>query len=151
MDVCATLDADQLATTVPGTFGTILDTLRHIVGADCSYLFVLSGGAVDPIDEESMDLAAVRAAFDRVAGAWAGVLERAVDPDEILVRHRDDGSEAHAPLGIRLAQVLHHGTDHRSQIATALTQLGITPPEMDVWDYAVTTGQFRETEPTATV
>ena len=33
------------------------------------------------------------------------------------------------PVGIRLAQVLHHGTDHRSQICTALTTLGHEPPE----------------------
>ena len=39
-------------------------------------------------------------------------------------------------LGIRIAQVLHHGTDHRSQICTALTTIGVTPPEIDVWDYA---------------
>jgi uncharacterized damage-inducible protein DinB len=39
---------------------------------------------------------------------------------------------------VRLAQVVHHGTDHRSQIATALTTLGVTPPEMDVWEWALT-------------
>ena len=144
MDACAALSAEQLATTVPGTFGSILDTVRHIVGADCAYLYVLTAGAVDRIDEETMDFPEVRAIFDRVSRAWPDVLMRAIDPDEVLVRRRDDGSEAHAPLGIRLAQVLHHGTDHRSQIATALTQLGVTPPEIDVWDYAVTSGQFRE-------
>ncbi len=44
------------------------------------------------------------------------------------------GSESHAPLGIRLAQVLDHGT-HRSQICTALTTLGVEPPDIDVWDF----------------
>jgi uncharacterized damage-inducible protein DinB len=71
-----------------------------------------------------------------VSQAWPIALARNLDPDEVLVRRRDDGSESHAPAGIRLAQVPHHGSDHRSQIATALTQLGITPPEMDVWDMA---------------
>ena len=52
------------------------------------------------------------------------------------MRHREDGSETHAPLGIRLAQVVHHGTDHRSQICTVLTTLGIEPPPIDVWDFA---------------
>ena len=40
-----------------------------------------------------------------------------------------------ATIGIRLAQVLHHGSDHRSQISTALTTLGHAPPEFDVWAY----------------
>ena len=39
-------------------------------------------------------------------------------------------------MGIRLAQAIHHGTDHRSQVCTALTTLGIEPPAIDVWDYA---------------
>jgi uncharacterized damage-inducible protein DinB len=152
-EACAALTPEQLSTTVPGTFGTILDTLRHIVGAECSYLFVLTGGEVDPIDEETMSLEEVRAIFQRVTASWAGVLARDLDPDEVIVRRRDDGSESHAPVGIRIAQVLHHGTDHRSQIATALTQLGITPPEMDAWDLAWSQGRLIEVaapEPTAT-
>jgi uncharacterized damage-inducible protein DinB len=59
-----------------------------------------------------------------------------LDPDEIVTRRRDDGSESSAPLGVRLAQVVHHGTDHRSQVCTALTVLGIEPPAIDVWDFA---------------
>lgn len=31
----------------------------------------------------------------------------------------------------------NHATDHRSQIATLLTQQGITPPGLDAWDYNV--------------
>ncbi len=64
LDACAPLSDEQLATSVPGTFGSILDTLRHLVGADCSYLELLSGGQVQPVDEESMDVAALRAAIE---------------------------------------------------------------------------------------
>ena len=66
-----------------------------------------------------------------------------------VVRHRDDGSTSSAPLGVRLAQVIHHGTDHRSQICTDLTAIGVTPPEIDVWDYADSEGRLSETPPTA--
>jgi uncharacterized damage-inducible protein DinB len=38
-----------------------------------------------------------------------------------------------------LAQAIHHGTDHRSQICTVLTSLGIEPPSIGVWDYAEAT------------
>jgi uncharacterized damage-inducible protein DinB len=34
LDACGSLTDEQLATTVPGTYGSILDTLRHLVGAD---------------------------------------------------------------------------------------------------------------------
>jgi uncharacterized damage-inducible protein DinB len=52
-------------------------------------------------------------------------------------------------MGIRLAQVVHHGTDHRSQICTALTTLGIEPPLIDVWDYGEAVGRTNEVPPPA--
>ena len=51
LDLCAPLTPEQLDTNVPGTYGSIIDTLRHLVGGDAGYLEVLSPGAVEPIDE----------------------------------------------------------------------------------------------------
>ncbi|HEX9123044.1 MAG TPA: DinB family protein, partial [Actinomycetota bacterium] len=132
IDACLPLTDEQLATPAPGTYGSILDTMRHLVGADASYLFVTSGGRTPRIDEDSMDLPELRAVMERHGPAWSELLALDPDPGAVLVRHRDDGSETHAPVSIRLAQVLHHGTDHRSQICTVLTTLGIEPPAIDV-------------------
>jgi uncharacterized damage-inducible protein DinB len=149
IDACLDLTPEQLETTVPGTYGTIIETLRHTVGADASYLWLLSGGQVPEIDEAAMDLAALRAAMERHGPVWAAVLAADLDPDAPMVRQRDDGSTSTAPTGVRLAQVIHHGTDHRSQVCTALTSLGITPPEIDVWDFAHGQGRLSDTPPTA--
>ena len=148
IDACLALSDAQLATTVPGTYGSILDTMRHLVGADASYLELLSDGRVQPIDEDSMSLTELRPVMEANGPVWADVLAAAGDPDAMVVRHRDDGSTSTAPLGIRLGQVVHHGTDHRSQVCTALTSLGITPPEIDVWDFGWQQGRLAETEPT---
>ena len=96
-----------------------------------------------------MDLPELRATMERHGPAWSSVLAGALDPDTILVRHRDDGSETRAPMSIRLAQALHHGTDHRSQICTALTTLGMEPPFIDVWDYGEQDGRVVEVPPTS--
>ncbi len=96
-----------------------------------------------------MDLAALRREMEQHGPAWSEFLAADLDPDAIVVRHREDGSESHAPLGIRLAQVVHHGTDHRSQICTALTNLGMEPPAIDVWDFAWQQGRLTETGPTS--
>jgi uncharacterized damage-inducible protein DinB len=144
LDVCLSLSVEQLDTAVPGTYGSILSTARHIVGADAAYLVVMTGGRVPQIDEDNMDLPELRSKMADYGAAWSQLLAGPIDPEEIIVRHRDDGSESRAPMGIRLAQVVHHGTDHRSQICTALTALGIQPPEIDVWDYGSQDGRVTE-------
>jgi uncharacterized damage-inducible protein DinB len=136
LDACAALSDEQLATAVPGTYGSILDTLRHLVGADRWYLSVMTRGAMTEIEEGAMDVAALRAAMEPSAAAWAGLLAANPDPDEMFTQHREDGTKSHATWGVRLAQAVHHGTDHRSQVCTALTDLGIEPPSIDLWDWA---------------
>jgi uncharacterized damage-inducible protein DinB len=149
IDVCLELSPEQLETTVPGTYGSILDTMRHTVGADSSYLFVMSGGTTPLIDEDHMDLSELRAVMEAHGAAWSSLLAQDLDPDAVLERHRDDGSETHAPLSIRLAQAVHHGTDHRSQICTALTALGLEPPLIDVWDFGLVDRRVVEIPPTS--
>jgi len=149
VDACLPLSPQQLGTAVPGTYGSILETVRHLVGSDSSYLFAMTGGRTPLIDEDHMGLPELRAAMEGNGAAWSSLLPRDLDPDAVLVRHRDDGSETHAPMSIRLAQALHHGTDHRSQICTALTTLGVEPPAIDVWDFGEQDGRVVEVPPTS--
>jgi uncharacterized damage-inducible protein DinB len=149
IDACLALDQEQLETSVPGTYGSILATMRHLVGADASFLPALTGERVAVIDAEHLDLAELRIIMERDGAAWSALLARDPDPDAIVVWHRGDGSESHAPMGIRLAQALHHGTHHRSQACTALTVLGFEPPEIDVADFAWQAGRLVEVPPTA--
>jgi uncharacterized damage-inducible protein DinB len=144
IDACLALAPEQLDTAVPGTYGSILETLRHLVSADTSYLWVLSDGRRPEIEAAEMGLAELRAVMEESAPAWTAVVDRDLDPEEVVIRHRDDGTDSHAPRSIRLAQVLHHGTDHRSQVCTALTSLGVEPPEIDVWDFAWKDGRIWE-------
>jgi uncharacterized damage-inducible protein DinB len=149
LDVCLPLTAEQLATPVPGTYGSILDTQRHLVGADASYLFVTTGGRTPQINEDQMELAQLRAQMGSHGPAWSQLLAENPDPKAVLVRHRHDGSETSAPMSIRLAHAVHHGTDHRSQICTVLTTLGIEPPAIDVWDFGFEDGRVVEIPPTS--
>lgn len=141
LDLLAPLSRDQLATTVPGTYGTVLDTARHLVGADRWYLFTMTRGAVAQIEEAGLDIAALRAAMEPAAGSWNDLLAANPDPEAIFTLNRDDGTKSHATWGVRLAQAIHHGSDHRSQLCTALTSLGVEPPEIDLWAWAFTNGK----------
>jgi uncharacterized damage-inducible protein DinB len=142
IDACRVLTQQQLDSPVPGTYGSIIDTLRHTVGAEGGYLFALTDGRVAEVDETGMGLDALHSTMVRLAVEWPAILEVAVDPDAMVARRRDDGTRSIAPLGIRLAQVLHHGSDHRSQVCTALSLLGVTPPEIDCWDFATAQGRL---------
>jgi uncharacterized damage-inducible protein DinB len=136
LDACADLDDAQLATTVPGTYGSILDTLRHIVGGDVFYLDVLRGGEPEPFVKARSDIATLRAVMEAHDAVWQRLVAGDLDATTDVVEFEDSGYETHAPLGIRLAQALYHGTDHRSQVCTALTTLGIEPPAIQAWDFA---------------
>jgi uncharacterized damage-inducible protein DinB len=150
VDACLALSPQQLGTAVPGTYGSILQTQRHLVGADSWYLFTMTGERISLIDEDRRGLPELRAAMEGHGAAWSRLLGENLDPDAVLGEvDDDDGYEKHAPMGIRLAQALHHGTDHRSQICTALTTLGVEPPAIDVWDFGLQDGRVVEVPPTS--
>ena len=141
LDQLAPLSDDQLATSVPGTYGTVLDTARHLVGADRWYLETLTRGAIEGIDEDSMSIAELRAAMEPNGASWQELLATNPDGDEMFTLVREDGTKSHATWGVRLAQAVDHGTDHRSQLCTALTLLGIEPAEIDTWAWAFANGK----------
>ena len=149
IDACLELSQDQLGTAVPGTYGSILGTARHFVGGDAFYL---AGITRDPsllLDEDRLGLPELRAAMERQADLWLQILGADPDPETIVEEVEDGGYRREAPIGFRLAQAIYHGTDHRSQICTGLTLLGIEPPGIEVWDYGLATGRSRETWPSA--
>ena len=143
-EACRSLGAAELMAPVPGTYGPIVAILHHIVDADAFYLRVLTGrDDFVYINEDWLFSVEELSAFSKQhEAAFAELLDGWTDPDVDVVEH-GDGFEFHAPLGIRLGQVLHHGTDHRSQVCTALTGMGITPPLIDLWDYAEAKGMSK--------
>jgi uncharacterized damage-inducible protein DinB len=144
IDECESLAHEQLDTVVGGTYGSILETLHHLVESDRWYLgFYSTGEQLDRIEEKPvLGLDQLRSEMQRNAAAWTAVLTQQTDAEADVPEH-GDGWEFHAPASFRLAQVIHHGTDHRSQVCTALTSLGLTPPEIDLWAYGEATGRTR--------
>jgi uncharacterized damage-inducible protein DinB len=146
IDACLELSPEQLETFVPGTYGSILGTCRHFVGGDAFYLSAMTGDRSLSLDEDRLSLLEMRAAMERQADRWSEILAGNPDPQSII-EEVEDGYRRSASVGLRLAQVIHHGTDHRSQICTGLTALGVEPPGIDVWDYGLATGRSTEAWP----
>jgi uncharacterized damage-inducible protein DinB len=142
IDACRDLPSEALSTPAQGTYGSILDTLRHLVDSDCFYLTFFRDGPPRILEEAEPGLDELLSVITANGEDWMALLARGLDGEADTVE-RGDGWTFHAPTGFRLAQVIHHGTDHRSQICTALTSLGIEPPVIDLWAYGEASGRTR--------
>ncbi len=134
-DACAGLSEEQLATSAPGCYGTIRDTLEHILRADGYYAYLLTGQDQDPPFrwEDKPALAEMRAYGCKLGEALIGAAERAA-PADIFHERGDPDRPTHptAPLWI---QVVNHGVEHRTNITTILSQLGMDEVGVDGWGY----------------
>jgi uncharacterized damage-inducible protein DinB len=149
IDHCATLPPERLADEVPGTFGPILATLRHMVSADERYQWRVSGR--DPkvlrerdAGEATISLAELRARFEAQAKGWEQLLDRAGDLDLTLPPgtwpELSHGEVPHAE-DLLLLQAIHHGNDHRTHVCTTLGALGLEAPDLDGWTYWPASGR----------
>jgi uncharacterized damage-inducible protein DinB len=136
LDLCASLSSSQLKTTVPGAYGSIRDTLEHIISSEQSYFSRISTGKryVRPEDTPPMTFDEMVESARRTG---AGLIEWApkVQERDTVQINWEDGRLRDVPKAIILTQVINHATEHRDQVMTMLTQLGIQPPELDGWSY----------------
>ena len=143
---CERLSPDQLGWTVPGTYGSIHETLQHLVRAEEGYLFALNGdqppprGRVGPPDSGLVPLAELRDRARTSTERMERYLASGDDPSRRIPRPTGDSYTA----GIAGAQFIHHGSDHRAHIGTILGAHGVAGPDIDVWQYALAVGELIE-------
>ena len=136
LERCAELTSEQLDATISGVFGSIRDTLQHIVTSEQSYLYrIRTGQPLDrPEDAAPLTIAEM---LESVRTTGAGFVEWApkVQADDTVQVDWEDGTLREVPKSIYLTQVINHATEHRAQIMAILTKLGIQPPDLDSWSY----------------
>jgi uncharacterized damage-inducible protein DinB len=139
IQACIALSDEQLdAEPVSATKGSIRQTLLHLVAAQQGYLSLLTL----PIEART-----------RIIPSFAELQESARSSGEGLLALAKDESSQHLKIQIRtsdgyfvepwvvMVQVINHATEHREQINSMLSALGVTPPNMDGWTYGeVTSG-----------
>jgi uncharacterized damage-inducible protein DinB len=147
---CRRLAPEQLRAPSEGTYGSILATFQHMVGAEGRYRWRLSGQKPDwPREaEETEDLDELGRMVQDNARFWEAFAGEDFDPDRICTWISSvSGAHTEAAAGIIVAQALDHGSEHRAQIYTVLTAIGIEPPHYDAWTYGMATDRFREDPP----
>ncbi len=130
----------RLDASVPGTYGSMIATLTHLVDADSRYLLRLRDAAPPPaVDRDGVPLAELRAELEDHRRRWAEALdelERGELDASIRDHHADYPDTDHAE-GLLLLQAIHHGNDHRTQICSTLGALGEEVPDLDGWQFWV--------------
>ena len=139
------LDAALLtAPGVPGTYGSPIDTIRHVLGSEAGYRFRLT--ATWPEWTWTRDgpatLDELAASVHETAGFWDGYLAAGPDLDAPLPLMGPDEVRYQVPAGVVVNQVLCHATDHRSQVCAVLTAAGVRPPVLDFWVYGKLSGRI---------
>jgi len=135
LERCAGLTEEQLDATIVGAFGSIRDTLQHIVTAERSYFSRISTGQPFRRPEGAPPLT-IAEMTESVRMSGSGLIEWApkVEAGD-TVQVNWEGAPRAVPKTILLTQAINHATEHRAQIMAILTQLGIQPPELDSWSY----------------
>ena len=136
LDACEQLPDEELDAGATGTYGAIRDTLVHLFAAEGRYLASMtgSGGAPDALKEGTFPGIAELKRRARASGEELIGLAEKVTSNEVI-RVERGGQRFEIPISIFFAQAINHGTEHRAHICTALTQHGVEPPNLDVWQY----------------
>lgn len=136
LDACASLDAEQLAWSAPGTYGAIRDTLTHLSAAEQRYIRTLGGEVRPDMLRESQGFPGIDAL--REHARWSGerlariAAESAADA---TVDHQYQGKAYKMRKLLVLMQAVDHGREHRTHATTVMSQHGVTPPLLDGWTY----------------
>jgi uncharacterized damage-inducible protein DinB len=138
IDACRDLTDEQLDTHVPGTYGSIRQTWHHIVGAEGGYATQLGNEPAGRLRRD--DPLPGWDELKEKASEAAAALTKVIEPADRMIHFDRDDEDVEAT--VILIQVFQHGTDHRSQICTTLTTLGIEPPEIDSWSWGFANGKL---------
>ena len=144
LDFCEALSDEQLDASTTGTYGSIRNTLWHIVGAEVSYVHRVNGKL--PAEPPSRDRFPGFAVLKQSA-RWTGeqLLQLALSARaDSIVQEESPEVAVKYPLASLLMQAINHATEHRTQLSTIITQLGLEPPDMTGWQYMDETGEFQE-------
>lgn len=133
IEACAALSDEQLdAEPQSAMFGSIRDTLTHLVAAQQGYLSLLTL----PI-EARRKVAPTFAELSQVASSSGeGLLELARNESSTDLKMRIQTMDGYfIESWVVMVQAINHATEHREQINSMLSALGVTPPDLDGWTY----------------
>jgi uncharacterized damage-inducible protein DinB len=136
VDQAARLRPDELAVPSGASFSTVRETLVHIMAAQSIWLARWKGTSPSALlgAREFPDLASIRARWDQIEGDTQRFVAGLTDADLArVVEYRNTLGERWAyPLWQQVVHQVNHATQHRGEVAAALTELGHSPGDLDL-------------------
>jgi uncharacterized damage-inducible protein DinB len=140
MTTAADLTDDEFRRATSLDHGSAFGTLRHLIDVDWSWREFCIGNDVGDTyvwdhGFELDDLPALHAFCleeDRRLRSYVGSLS-----DRELSESLTPGDDFSVPRWLILAHVVNHGTQHRSELARYLTELGHSPGDLELLDALV--------------
>ncbi len=140
IEACLKLTPEQLARSAPGTYGSIYNTLVHLIQAEVLYYQRLTGILLEPpfAWESNPSLTDMRPYAEQISRALVDAAAQIQFTDMFRRDWNDsywEGRSFHFKKIGLLIQVVNHGVEHRTNITTILAQLGIPELILDGWEY----------------
>ena len=133
LDGCRGLTAAQFETAVPGTYGDLGATLAHIASGEVYYTQLLTHWKPPKGWQQNDPFPGVDPLLDVVRETGRRLMAAAETmPGDHLIE-RDPGEMI--PAAVIFVQAIDHATEHRAHARTILTQIGVTPPDVDGWSH----------------
>ena len=134
LDACTHLSDAQLDATMIGTFGSVREILMHLFGAEEGYVRSFTDTTPIPPLKGLTAFVGFDELRQRAERSGKELITIVEQRDLSQIFHLDEGTYE-APAIIVAIQAINHGIDHRSQIATLLSQQDIKLPDLDSWAY----------------
>ena len=139
LQAASQLTPDQFTQNVAGSYGSIRNTLVHVLSAEWGWLSRCGGPergpALKPTDYPTVE--SVVHTWGKVEAYMHAFLSKAKDED--LARHAEylnpRGEKRSMPLGEMMQHAANHGVHHRGQVALLLRLLGHVPGDFDLIYY----------------
>lgn len=135
LTICMNLGDDLLTTSIPGAYGSIRETFRHLLQAEADFLKRIHGTGPQPVrmwDEDS-SLAQMATFATHVAEALMHTIQRI--PPTQNVHEEGNGWTFDYQARLIFMSLFYHGVAHRTDMTTFLSSRGVALPELDVWGY----------------
>jgi uncharacterized damage-inducible protein DinB len=138
LEACLALSDEQLdAEPRSITKGSIRLTLKHLATAQRNYLSLLTLPAEERV-RTPLEFSELQQALSASGEGLLGLAKG--DPSMSLQPQLETTDGHHVAPWVVMLQVINHASEHREQISSMLSALGVTPPDLDGWSYGVATG-----------